>query len=285
MTDVAGKTIYITGGCSGTGLAAGKMLARLGAHIVILDLSPSEPALREIGLARRAANQLVAGYRINIADRKIAMGAVALAAAECGAPDILINMAGIAVAEEFINMTSETFDRVMQVNVYGTRNIVEAVLPFMISRGSGKLVLAGSMGGILPVYGYTAYGTSEFAVVGLAQCLRCELKPRGISIACFCPGEMETPGLAQEHRMLHPATRALMEVVGTMPPEAAARDLVKGIRNNRFLIIPGLKMKLIWWLYRLTPVWLWNSITDSIVAKALRRNTAVQNRVSMGRLL
>src|SRR5579862_4263753 len=187
MTDVAGKTIYLTGGCSGTGLAAGKILAGLGAHIVILDLNPSEPALREIGLARRAANQLVAGYRINVADRKITMGAVALAASECGAPDILINMAGIAIAEEFINMTSETFDRVIQVNVYGTRNIVEAVLPFMISRGSGKLVLAGSMGGILPVFGYTAYGTSEFAVLGLAQCLRCELKPRGIGIACFCP--------------------------------------------------------------------------------------------------
>jgi len=200
-------------------LAAGKILAGLGAHIVILDLNPSEPALREIGLARRAANQLVAGYRINVADRKITMGAVALAASECGAPDILINMAGIAIAEEFINMTSETFDRVIQVNVYGTRNIVEAVLPFMISRGSGKLVLAGSMGGILPVFGYTAYGTSEFAVLGLAQCLRCELKPRGIGIACFCPGEMETPELAEEHRTLHPATRALMKIGGTMYPE------------------------------------------------------------------
>ena len=285
MTEVAGKTIYITGGCSGTGLATGKILAGMGAHIVILDLNPSEPALREIGLSRRAANQLVAGYRINIADRKITMGAVALAAAECGAPDILINMAGIAVAEEFINMTSETFDRVMQVNVYGTRNVVEAVLPFMISRGSGKVVLAGSMGGILPVYGYTAYGTSEFAVLGLAQCLRCELNPRGIRIACFCPGELETPRLADEHRMLHPATRALMKIGGTMSPEAAARELVRGIRSDQFLIIPGLKMKLAWWLYRLTPVWMWNSITDSIVAKALRRNTEVRNRVSVGRLL
>ena len=71
MTDVAGKTIYITGGCSGMGLAAGKMLSGLGAHIVILDFNPEEAALREIGLARRTANQLVAGYRINIADRKI----------------------------------------------------------------------------------------------------------------------------------------------------------------------------------------------------------------------
>jgi NAD(P)-dependent dehydrogenase (short-subunit alcohol dehydrogenase family) len=285
MTDVGGKTIYITGGCSGIGLGAGKMLAGLGAHIVIFDLNPSEPALREIGLSRRAPNQLVAGYRINIADRKITMGAVALAAAECGPPDILINMAGIAVAEEFINMTSETFDRIIQVNVYGTRNVVEAVLPFMISRGSGKVVLAGSMGGILPVYGYTAYGTSEFAVLGLAQCLRCELKPRGIGIACFCPGEIATARLAEERRMLHPATRALMEIGGTMSPEAAARDLVKGIRSDRFLIIPGLKMKLTWWLYRLTPLWLWNSVTDSIVAKALRRNTEVRNKVTLGRLL
>ena len=239
MTAVAGKTIYITGGASGMGLIAGKMLAGLGAHIVVLDLNPSEVALQEIESARRSPEQRVARYKINIADRDMVVGTVGTAATEVGAPDVLINMAGIGGAAELVDMKFETFDRVIQINLYGTRNIIEAVLPSMLARGDGKIVLVGSMGGIIPVYGYTAYGSSKFAVVGLAQCLRYELKPRGISVACFCPGEVATPGLAQERKTLHPASAALKKIGGTMPVEAAVRGLVKGIRRDESMIIPG----------------------------------------------
>jgi 3-dehydrosphinganine reductase len=105
--------------------------------------------------------------------------------------------------------------------------------------------------------------------VGFAQCLRYELKPRGISVACFCPGEVETPGLANEHKTLHPASAALKNIGGTMPVELAVRGLVNGIRRDKFLIMPGWKTKLTYWMQRLAPVWLWNALTDRIVAKAL----------------
>lgn len=272
MTDAAGKTIYITGGASGMGLIAGKMLAGLGAHIVVLDLNPTDAALKEIESARRTPEQRVARYKINVADRGMVMGTVGTAVTEAGAPDVLINMDGIGGAGEFVDMKFETFDRVMQINVYGTRNIVEAVLPSMLARGNGKIVLVGSMCGIVPVYGYTAYGASKFAVVGLAQCLRYELKPRGVSVACFCPGEVETPGLAAERKTLHPASAALKKIGGTMPVETAVRGLVNGIRRDEFMVIPGWKVKLTYWMHRVTPDWLWNAITDAIVAKALRES-------------
>ena len=271
MTDVAGKIIYITGGASGMGLIAGKMLAGLGAHIVILDLNPNDAALNDIESARRGPQQRVARYKLNIADRDMVIGTVGSAVTEVGAPDILINMAGIGGAVELIDMKFEAFDRVIQVNLYGTRHIVEAVLPSMLARGGGKIVLVGSMGGIIPVYGYTAYGSSKFAVVGLAQCLRYELKPRGISVACFCPGEVETPGLAAERKTLHPASAALKKIGGTMPVEAAVRGLVDGIQRDEAMIIPGWKVKFTYWMHRLAPAWLWNTITDRIVAKALRK--------------
>lgn len=273
MTNVSGKTVYITGGASGMGMIAGKMLAGLGAHIVVLDLNPTDAALQEIESARRAPEQRVARYKINIADRGMVLGTVASAITETGAPDILINMAGIGNAAELIDMKYEAFDRVIQINLYGTRNIVEAVLPSMLARGHGKIVLVGSMGGIIAVYGYTAYGSSKFAVVGLAQCLRYELKPRGISVACFCPGEVETPGLAAERKTLHPASAALKKIGGTMPVEVAVRGLVKGIERDEFMIIPGWKVKTTYWMHRITPVWLWNAITDTIVAKALREGS------------
>ena len=272
MTEIAGKTVYITGAGSGMGLLAGKMLAGLGAHIVTLDRTPNDTALHEIESARRSPEQRVARYKVDVADREIVVGTVGTAIAEAGAPDVLINMAGIGATAEFVDMKFETFDRVIKINLYGTRNIVEAVLPSMLARGSGKIVLVGSMGGIVPVYGYTAYGSSKFAVVGLAQCLRYELKPRGISVACFCPGEVETPGLAAERKALHPASAALKKLGGTMPVEAAVRGLVKGIKHDEAMIIPGWKVKFTYWMHRITPDRLWNAFTDAIVAKALRES-------------
>ena len=118
-----------------------------------------------------------------------------------------------------------------------------------------------------------AYGSSKFAVVGLAQCLRYELKPRGISVACFCPGEVETPGLAAERKTLHPASAALKKIGGSMPVEAAVRGLVKGIEHDEAMIIPGWKVKFTYWMHRITPDRLWNAITDAIVAKAMREST------------
>jgi 3-dehydrosphinganine reductase len=273
MTEVAGKTVYITGAGSGMGLLAGKMLAGLGAHIVTLDRTPSDAALHEIESARRSPEQRVARYKVDVADREMVIGTVGTAIAEAGAPDVLINMAGIGGAAHLIDMKFETFDRMIKINLYGTRNIVESVLPSMLARGNGKIVLVGSMGGIIPVYGYTAYGSSKFAVVGLAQCLRYELKPRGISVACFCPGEVETPGLAAERKTLHPASAALKKIGGTMPVEAAVRGLVKGIEHDETMIIPGRKVKFTYWMHRITPDRLWNAFTDAIVTKAMREST------------
>jgi NAD(P)-dependent dehydrogenase (short-subunit alcohol dehydrogenase family) len=267
--EVAGKAVYLTGGASGMGLLAGKLLAGLGANIAVFDLNPTDAALQEIESARRSPDQRVARYKLNVADREMVLATVAKAIAELGAPDIVINMAGIGGAAEFASMKFEVFDRVVQVNLYGTRHVTEAVLPSMLARGSGKIVLVGSMGGIIAVYGYTAYGGSKFAVVGLAQCLRYELKPRGISVACFCPGEVDTPGLAEERKTLHPASAALKKIGGTMPVDAAVRGLVDGIQRDQFMIIPGLKTKLTYWIHRLTPDSLWNAITDAIVSKAL----------------
>lgn len=275
MTDVAGKTVYVTGGASGMGLGACRALAGLGARIVVLDLNPTDAALHEIEAARRSSDQRVVSYKINVADRDMVISALQAVVAEIGAPDVVINMAGIGGAAEFLDMKFEAFDRIIRVNLYGTRNVVEAVLPSMVVRGSGKIVLVGSMGGIVPIYGYTAYGTSKFAVVGFAHCLRYELKPRGISVVCFCPGEVETPGLTQEHKALPPACAAMKKIGGTLSTEAAVQGLMKGIGRDQFLIVPGWKSKLSYWMQRLSPLWLWNAVTDGIVARALHQSKHV----------
>ena len=274
MNSFAGKIVYITGAGSGMGLAGGKMLAAQGARIVMLDRNESAAAMSAIAAERRSPDQRVACYQMDVADRESVLATVAKAVAENGPPDLVIHMAGIGGVAEFVDMKFEMFDRMMKINVYGTRNIVEAVLPAMRANrdhGRGKIVLVGSMGGIVPVYGYTAYGTSKFAVVGFAQCLRYELKPLGIDVACFCPTEVDTPGLAAERQATHPAAVAMKKIGGTMSMEQAVSGLLDGIRRKQFMIVPGFKAKLTHWLLRLTPLPLWHAITDAIVAHALRQ--------------
>jgi NAD(P)-dependent dehydrogenase (short-subunit alcohol dehydrogenase family) len=270
MHDFADKIVYITGGASGIGLEAGKQLAQLGAHIVILDFNPTDAALQAIEAARRAPTQRVARYQMDIALRQRVIDTVNQAAAEFGAPDFLINSAGIGIAEEFENMKFESFDRVMQVNLYGSRHICEAVVPLMRERGKGQIVLIASMAGVVSIYGYSAYATSKFAVRGFAEALRYELKPMGISVLCLCPGEVDTPLVTAERLTIHPATLALKKIGGTISVDVAVRDLIKGMRRDQALIVTGFMARVTYWLHRLLPPSWWYAFADSVVAKALR---------------
>ncbi len=272
MHDFANQTVYITGAASGMGLQTAKLLATQGADIVCLDRSPNPGSLEAIHAACVSPEQKVRGYRLDVSRRADVLARIAEVSAVCGAPDMLVHMAVIGGVGEFLEMPFEQFDQMLQINLYGTRHLCEAVAPLMLQRGHGKLVLAGSLGGVVPVYGYTAYGTSKFAVLGFAQCLRYELKPRGIDVLCFCPGEVATPGLAAEREATHPATRAMKLIGGTLPPEQAIDCLLQGIRHNRFMIVPGWKNRLTHWALRLTPLPLWQAITDGIVGHALRRH-------------
>jgi 3-dehydrosphinganine reductase len=270
MKNFADKTIYITGGASGIGLETGERLAALGAHIVVLDYNPTDVAQSAIEAARSSSAQRVTRYQLDIADRQEVLKTVARAAVEAGAPDMVINSAGTGVCGEFATMKFEDFDRVMQVNLYGSRHICEAVLPLMRARGRGKIVLLASMGGVVPVYGYTDYGTSKFAVLGFGECLRYELKSLGIDVVVCCPGEVETPMVVAERQTIHPVTRAMKRLGGTISVEEAVSELISGIQRDKSIIVLGGKARVTFWAHRLLPPSVWNMITDRIVTKALK---------------
>jgi len=270
MKEFTNQVVFVTGGTSGMGLASAKALASRGARIAVFssNAKAAECVLHEIDSLRPSGGQRVAWYQLDVADRTQVLSAFARAATECGPPDIVINMAGIGGLAALIDMPFEMFDRIMKVNVYGTRHVVEAALASMRPRGRGKILLVGSMAGFAPVYGYTAYGTSKFAVVGFAESLSYELKPLGITVACFCPGEVETPGLASEREHSHPAAMAMKKLGGTISTDVAVRALLDGISNDRFLIIPGVRSKVLYWLKRLVPNPLWNAVARGIATKA-----------------
>lgn len=265
-----GLVAYVTGGTSGMGLAAAKALAARGAHVAVFSSGRAQDAIAQIEAARLASDQRVAWFGMDVSDRDAVLAAFASAADACGTPGLVIHMAGAAGLAPMVDMPVETFDRVLKVNVYGTRHVVEASLATMRMLSAGKIVLAGSLGGFVPVYGYTAYGASKFAVVGFAECLRCELELLGIEVACFCPGQVDTPGLAAEGRHPLAAAAAMKRLGGTISVDEAVRGLMAGIASRRFLIIPGARAKMLYWLRRLTPLPIWGAVTRRIVRAALQ---------------
>lgn len=206
---------------------------------------------------------------MDISNRQQVLDVVAKAVTECGTPDLLLNSAGIALPCEFVSSKFEDFDRVMQVNLYGTRHVCEAIVPFMVERGQGRIVLVGSMASHIAIYGYTNYATSKFAVRGFAEALRYELKPLGISEQLLCPGEVSTPMVAEEHKTMHPATWALKKTAGTVSVDVPVADLLKGIHSNKQLIFTGGTSRFMFWANRLTPPSLWYAYCDSLVKGAL----------------
>lgn len=241
------KAVFITGGSSGIGLEAARRLAALGSHVMIFgrDLKKLDAASSEIATQKISNSQRVMAVQMDVSDRDDVDRKIVHAVHDFGTPDILINSAGIGHAGYFEDITYEKFDEVLRINLYGTRNVVAAILPFMKPRG-GHIVNVSSMLGLIGIFGYSAYSTSKFALVGFSECLRSELKRHNILVSVFCPPEVDTPMTDYMQTSSPPETRALVRMTGLMSVRKAAGILLKGIEKKRFLIIPGFLSK---WTY------------------------------------
>lgn len=242
-----GKCVYITGGSSGIGLEAARMLASSGARIVIFgrDLKKLEAACNELETRVVSPQQRILKMQMDVSDHVDVEKKIAVVTKEFGVPDILINSAGIGHADYFENITYEKFNEVILINFYGTRNVIAALLPYMKQRG-GHIVNVSSMLGLIGVFGYTTYSASKFAIIGFSECLRSELKRYDMHVSVFCPPEVDTPMTDYMADSSPRETRALVRMTGRMSAERAARILLAGIRRKKFLIVPGFLSK---WFY------------------------------------
>ena len=120
--------------------------------------------------------------------------AVAAGTERFGKIDILINNAGVIKLDNFLDMTDEVRDFQLDVNVKGSWNCAQAVLPQMIERKYGKIVFMSSVTGpMVADPGEAAYATSKAAIWGLMKSLAREMAPNGINVNAICPGYVQTP--------------------------------------------------------------------------------------------
>jgi 3-dehydrosphinganine reductase len=272
MQTFSNKKILITGGSSGIGLALASQLAEQGASVWILARKEQQlkQALKIIESHRNSSLQLFGTIQADVANLETLKPVLNNFVAENGAPDVLINSAGVAHPGEFIDIEMDIFHWMMDVNYFGTVNVIHLVLPAMLERGQGKIINFSSMAGYLGVYGYTAYGASKFAVRGFSDALRAELKPKGITVSIVFPPDTDTPQLAYEEPFKPPVTHFLSGNAKIMSPEAVASITLRQAARNRYIITPGFESTLFFTISNLLGKGIYR-IMDIQVSQALMR--------------
>jgi len=243
----------VTGGSSGIGKETARLLVRRGTRVTLLARRPEllASARAELAQDRAPGTPDVLTIPVDVADREAVDDAVQRSEQAMGPCDLLVTSAGMAHPGYVGEIPVEIFEETMRVNYFGTLYPVRAVLPGMRAARRGRIVLVSSGAGIVGVFGYAAYSPSKFALRGLAEVLRAELRRDGIGVSIVYPPDTDTPQLAAENEIKPPETRAIASGAKTWSAEDVARCVVDGIDRGRFTITPGWEMT---WLHRLQSV-------------------------------
>ena len=262
------RHVIITGGSSGIGKAAAKLLAQQGANITLIarDRQKLERAQQEVSeLTIAPAQQIVIGAA-DVTKKEEITAAIDRAIASLGAPWLLVTSAGMVHPGYFDEISLEIFEQTMAVNYFGSLYSVKAVISSMKQRQSGKIVLISSGAGLIGIYGYSAYCPTKFALRGLAESLRGELKPQGIDISVVYPPDTDTPQLAAENKIKPQETKQITATAKTWSAEDVAQKILVGVEKGQFAIAPGAELTLLnRWHSPLLPLLNW--YFDRIVRK------------------
>ena len=189
--EFAGQLVVITGAASGIGRATARLFARASAKLCVCDIaSEALPAL-EAELRAEGASE-VRAFAVDVGSRE-QMAAFRDAACLGGAPDVLLNNAGVGLAGGLLATSLEDWDWIVNVNLWGVVHGCHFFAPQMAERGRGQIINIASAAGFYNSEAMAAYGTTKYAVVGLSEALRAELAPRGVGVSVVCPGFVDTP--------------------------------------------------------------------------------------------
>lgn len=243
-------TALVTGGASGMGRICALRLAKQGAQVAIFDMN-------EAGMAETAAeSNNIHCFKCDVANWDDVQDKVKQVTDKLGPIDRLTHAAAIMPSRALVNDDSANVMRMMNINYGGTVHMVKAILPSMLERDSGEMVLFGSVAGesMLPNLG--SYSASKAAVNVYGETLAWELDKTGVNVHVIYPPGVDTPLVDQALQVDVPKSIAHGKETGRLSdPEDIIDEIDKGIAKGKKRIYPCGSRKLSLWHALMPNLW------------------------------
>jgi len=214
--NVAGRSVLLTGATGGLGQAIARCLAGAGAKLILSG--------RRADVLSGLAGEL--GATVAAADLSDPDAVRELAASHADV-DILVANAGLPASGRLQSFTEEQIDRALLVNLRAPIMLAHALVPAMVARGSGHIVLMSSLSGKAPAGGTAIYAATKFGLRGFAGALRADLHGTGVGVSAIFPGFIRNAGMFED------ANVKLPRGTGTKSPEHVARATLRAIERNK----------------------------------------------------
>lgn len=229
MAKLDGKTALITGAAAGLGEGIAEAYAKYGAKLCMVDLDPNvEETAQKL---REKYNAEIITVVANVADKEQMKEAAAKTVEKWGELNIICANAGVCRLAPFEEMTDETRDFHIDVNIKGVWNTCQAGIGYMLKQGSGAIVIASSVTrDLVADAGEAAYATTKAALVGLTKCLAVEYADRNIRVNCSQLGYARTPmveKMAMESNPENPE-KAIQDIAAGVPMKRLAKPIEVG---------------------------------------------------------
>lgn len=187
-----GRVAVVTGGSKGLGRSMAFALAEAGADIAICSRNGGESSDVAAEIADATGRKAI-GIACDVTDATSAREMASECQSTFGRIDILLNNAGVNVRKPTTELTEADWDSVIDISVKGSFLCSQAIMPGMIERKWGRIVMLGSIMSFVAIAGRSAYAAAKTGVLGLTRALCLEGAPYGVTVNCLCPGPFETP--------------------------------------------------------------------------------------------
>jgi len=254
MIDMGGKVALVTGGASGMGRIVALRLAARGARVAIFDLN-------EQGLQDTVqANSAITPFCCDVANVQEVEDRVTEVTSQLGPIDLLVRAAALMPGHSLVDETHEGMERLFRINYFGTTYMVKAVLPAMLERGDGRIVVFGSIAGVALVPKMGAYCATKAAVNAYMEVLQNEIRGSGVRAHLVCPPAVNTPLVDQTIATDTPGSILESKKSGRLAdPEKIVDAIDRGVGKDRDIIYPGEARLLYLWRALLPALW-WKTV-------------------------